>query len=607
MVVDTRDGMIDASHPYRSLRFKRGYFATTGGDLPQLDASWRGWSSGDLRISHDPDLPFAACANDGRLQVMVAIVGLVVSLDVTSTDPEAIVAFLHARLLESEDAFHTAMDACCGRFVCFYSSGAGVHVVGDATCMKMICFTTEPIVAIASHAALLAEVFAKPESAEAIEFWEASGASSYNMSFLPGFATAFDGIRLLAPNTCLALDTGTIRRVFPRGAIEGMPFERALEQVCDYLQDLAGKFAALGPLAISLTAGLDSRITAAAFSKLADRVSFFTYVRRGDRVNAVDAIVASRVAKANGLAHQKLSWTHEITASDNHHADYLKFAEVARCNTRFEHFYSLAYAYVANHPPALHVRSNIGEIGRARYHTAPFTELLRDAPTEVEKLARIYCQWTRARPHEFIHAEFSRYLKETDLIASSHRFDLLALYYWELLMPVWHGALLLESDMAYDTVSLFNCRRVLTTYLAMPFDRQVSRDSMVGCVEHMCPTMLREPFNPKAEQLTADELAPYLNVETGPITVTAIRQADGKVVARVSVADGVLTGDVEYAFYLLKGSERIATQWYGKQCEFVFDPQDLTAKDPLDVTGFAREVSNPENKYFKRVSVRTAD
>jgi hypothetical protein len=199
MVVDSGDGVIDASHPYKALEFKRGYYATTRGDLPQLNPSWRVWSFEDLRLSHDPDLPFAARAKNGHL---VAILGQVVSLDVTSAAPEEVAAFLLEKLLESEDAFHTAMDGCCGRFVCFFKAGAGVHVVGDATCMKMICFTTEPYVAIASHATLLAEVFARPESAKAIEFWEASGAKLYNMSFLPGLASLLEGIVVIVCIRC---------------------------------------------------------------------------------------------------------------------------------------------------------------------------------------------------------------------------------------------------------------------------------------------------------------------------------------------------------------------------------------------------------------------
>lgn len=501
--------MVEVKNQYEALEFKLGYYASTRGEVPRVH-HWTAWKYGDLAITHDPDLPFVARTENNHF---VVILGRIVSLDLPSTAPDDVAAFLLEKLIRSEDEFHAAMDGCCGRFVCLFSTGDSVRVVGDATGMKMICYATDPYVAISSHAALLAEVLAKQESAKAIEFVAASGGNTYNMAFLPGHATMYDGVRLVVPNTSLSLKTGAIWRVFPREPLAALPFDRAADLASGYLRDLANKFCAFAPLAISLTAGLDSRLTASAFMPPSDRVSFFTYVRRGERVNAVDAVIADRLSKANELPHGKVHFNYEISESDACYSDYQSFVEVARRNSRFEHFYPLAYAYLTNFPRgALHVRSNIGEIGRARYHTEPFGDITRAEVSEVEKLVRIYCRWTKADPHEFAYEEFRRYLEETDLQAGTHGFDWPALYYWEHLMPVWHGALLLESDMSHDTVCLFNCRRLLSTWLAMPFEQQVSRESMVACLRRLCSKMLDEPFNPPVAQLPQNEIAAYLKL-----------------------------------------------------------------------------------------------
>lgn len=593
--------LIGSDNPYAHLLFKLGYCATTG-EVPNVNPRWPVWSRGEFKITYDPDLQFVA--SEGA-DCWVAILGRIVTLDLASTIPGDVAAFLARELARSEEAFHSATDGCCGRFVCFYATAEGVRVVGDATGMKMLFYTREPYVAVASHAALLADAFAKPASAEVAEFCATSGIRQYNMAFLPGHATVYDGVRVLVPNTCLTLDRGTIRRVFPRERLQALPYERALEQACGYLRDLAQKVTSIAPLTLSLTAGLDSRLTASAFAESFGRISFFTYIRRGERINAVDAIIADRLAKENNLSHREVFFDHEIDAQSPQWVDYQKFVEVARCNTTFEHFYSLAYAYLATAPRGVvHVRSNIGEICRARYHISPFGEFVDADLPEPEKLVRIYNQWTKCKPHDYTREQFVQYLHETELLTNAYDFDLPALYYWEHLMPMWHASLLLEADMSHDTIGLFNCRRVLMTYLAMPFENQVSKASMIDSIRRLCPTLLAEPFNPPAADVPPHLYEYYFSGgKRPPITVIAHRTADTTVSATIQCGDGQFTGAVQYAFYLLKNSQRIDTRWYSSAAEVVFQVSGVTEADKLEVTGFARELANPEKKLFKQVNV----
>ena len=88
-----------------------------------------------------------------------------------------------------------------------------------------------------------------------------------------------------------------------------------------------------------------------------------------------------------------------------------------------------------------------------------------------------------------------------------------------------------------------------------------------------------------------------------PVKVTAFRQVDDTVRARVSVADGHLAGEVEYAFYLLSNSERIATRWYSKSAEVVFESGDVKDRTQLEVTGFVRQVSDHKKIHSKRVPI----
>jgi hypothetical protein len=89
--------------------------------------------------------------------------------------------------------------------------------------------------------------------------------------------------------------------------------------------------------------------------------------------------------------------------------------------------------------------------------------------------------------------------------------------------------------------------------------------------------------------------------------VTAFRQTDNTVLARVCLTEGHFSGELEYAFYLLNNAKRVATRWYTKSCEAVFRLDDVPDPDRLEVTGFVREVADPEKKAFKRTPVVRRD
>jgi hypothetical protein len=48
--------------------------------------------------------------------------------------------------------------------------------------------------------------------------------------------------------------------------------------------------------------------------------------------------------------------------------------------------------------------------------------------------------------------------------------DALDLFYWEHRMSCWHSNVVLESDFAFDTHVLFNCRWILERMLAVPVE-----------------------------------------------------------------------------------------------------------------------------------------
>ena len=73
-------------------------------------------------------------------------------------------------------------------------------------------------------------------------------------------------------------------------------------------------------------------------------------------------------------------------------------------------------------------------------------------------------------------------------------------------MAVWYGSLLLESDFAHETVSLYNCRELLSAFLSAPFESQISKQAMLDVIRKLWPSLLAEPINPNYSKIDPKEL-----------------------------------------------------------------------------------------------------
>jgi hypothetical protein len=161
--------------------------------------------------------------------------------------------------------------------------------------------------------------------------------------------------------------------------------------------------------------------------------------------------------------------------------------------------------YQANFGPGdVHVRSNLCEIGRAfwRQHTntASF-----DPAKWVRVLEAIKQRHRPRHPHSlaFAEAAFVEMFRELGYDAMDPAdpqllgYDGWDLFYWEHRMSTWHSQVLMGSDHAFDTVILFNSRRVLSTLLAAPLADRLKSTVLHRYIQATCPELRGIPVNPK--------------------------------------------------------------------------------------------------------------
>ena len=63
-------------------------------------------------------------------------------------------------------------------------------------------------------------------------------------------------------------------------------------------------------------------------------------------------------------------------------------------------------------------------------------------------------------------------------------------------MPTWHSQVVLESDVAFDTYCLFNCRYILKAFLSVSPEARKYNLTLRKIVDNIFPKFSFVPYNP---------------------------------------------------------------------------------------------------------------
>lgn len=462
------------------LLYARGFLLTPV-VRPLPAGHWRRVRLGAWHLAYDPRTPLTVAAgSDGA---WVAVLGLALDLRDLAAGPSAVAESLLRARDGGRDGLAAAVDHLVGRFVVIDGDPLGTYLQADATAMRSVFYAAAPLPrAVASHAQLAAEAAGAESSEFAVDGWLAN----HGAYCLPGRATPHAGIVQLTPNTELNLDSRSVGRVFPRAAPTPVTVQDAVDELRHLLHGQVEELARRQPLLTSLTAGLDSRTTLAITRPVHGSVRYFTYsLRYGAHVDNAghsrDLTTAREIAADLGLDHQVVTVDGKVDDPD--------LRRVMARNSQRVHNRGLAAAYMANLPAdRLHLRSNLFEIGRAYYRAQRNDR----PPLTPEVMASILCKKNPADPA--VIAEFAEFVDATGH-GSFDGYDPYDLFYWEHRSGVWLTSVYLESDLAHDTYTLLNSRRIYGTLLGVPLESRIRGDVYLELLRAMWPDVLKRPVN----------------------------------------------------------------------------------------------------------------
>ncbi len=271
-------------------RFARGFILSEQAIEPPVP-DWSHRTVAGLHLAHAPEVS-VSCATSGAN--VVAVIGHFVDTEHWRETDVAVQAAADA-LGRSDEAFLDLTDAWSGRYLVIFGTDAVLRVMTDATGMRAAFYALDGPFILASHARVAAQAAGAPAEPAWVDYQAmVTEVNSRLVTSAPGRLTPWSRIVFLPANQALDVRTRSLARIFPRGPIGASTTQAAAAFLAPRLAGQVATLVRTGrPVALSLTAGRDSRLSLAASRPVSDAITYFTY-RRAGRADTDAEVTAGR-------------------------------------------------------------------------------------------------------------------------------------------------------------------------------------------------------------------------------------------------------------------------------------------------------------------------
>lgn len=422
--------------------------------------------------------------------VEVFVMGLVFNPFNNDRNIENITKELAHRLSKSVDKFLDYLDELSGRFIVVTSKNDKTEVYHDACATRTVFYNKYgDSTVIASHSAIIGELLNIEPSKYSVEMLNHPTYSG--VRYLPGLLSPYDDVLPLTPNTKYTIETKKVERYYPRRPLKNAgkwSLNRKINNIIDLMIRQAENITAMDKVSISLTAGIDSRLTYAIFEQTKGDIEYFTHISENNpEAFEEDISIAKQLAKDVGKPHHIYKYN-----TNKDQEGYKEFRVIWQKNIGMYRGSVLMNKMYADTFPQdrIHVRSNLAEIGRV-YYKRYSHEL------NAKELARLYTK-TDFHKNEDVIKLFEEFMDVTGFEKKNlYNFEYHDLFYWEHRMALWHSWLLLEGDMSHETFILFNNRKLLENILEIPKEIREKSKLFIRIIKKIAPSALKYPVNGK--------------------------------------------------------------------------------------------------------------
>ena len=306
-----------------------------------------------------------------------------------------------------------------GRFVMILNINDSDYVFNDACGLRAVCYTYEGTeLYLASQPNLLKLVTDLKEGKRYNDYYESDYVKENKEHFIPCGITLFPEVQQLVPNHYLDVSAEKQIRFWPNKIFEKQNLDVALKKFAKLLGKTMKTASSKYDLAVSLTAGLDSRIILSACKDIAKDVEFYTLQYRKLSKKSKDITVPQEILSSFGYRHTI------VECRDMEDDGFLKIYENNSSLAHTDDWGNIALGILTNFPSGkMAVKGSCAEIGQNEC----FKNGIHPKHLSAEILLGYY-GWGQI---DFARAPIQKWLDEVSDESVNFGYYVLDLFYWD--------------------------------------------------------------------------------------------------------------------------------------------------------------------------------
>ena len=484
--------LMDERSAFRRYSFYKGFLITNGdllpiGDYPFYENHWSDYNIGAYTLRVHNEIKLTTYDGESGSWFIIGHAYNPFTVEYEEID-----------ILKSIDKAIDKLDilnSLTGVFVIGRISGRDIEFSLDTSGMLWSCYATfDDKIYISSHMNMIGDLFDLPMSKYVKKLISYKYYKYMLGNYLPGYITAFDGVKRLPPNMMLQYKNSNISvtRYYPHHALDMAETEEDYNAVIkdaakilkNTLRLISDKF---NKPYISLTGGRDSNVTFAAANGIYNKFKAFNYVSM-EREKA-DMVAAQRIA-----SHFNVPLDVYNVPDDNDNVfyfnEYKMITEHIDGNIgTFKDSDIRKKIVMKDSPVELEVKSWIGETVRA-YAYKYFG--LKKMPKKLKPrhwscMYKIFLGKRKLLKDTDKH--FADYIKKTELKENLFNYDESDFFVWEMMHGYKCGLNIGEMKLCFDITIPYNNRKLIDLLLRVPLNKRINDKLMVDLVRELNPEL----------------------------------------------------------------------------------------------------------------------
>ena len=466
-----------------NLLFRRQFIL--GPEYISFLKNWNFYEINDkFRLSYHPDLEFTEVSNKSKSLILL---GYILDPFKPNLSNKEIIKEILENLNNSNDIF-SELKSKGGRYAIIYKTENSMIIFNDPAGYRQIFYYNDRNDSLwcCSQPSLLLEkidlnvsqkikrdLYSTPLFKNSYEYW------------FPEKVTLYENVFHLTANHYLDLQTFEIKRYWPKEKLARIDIDSAIRHCSKILEGImTSAIHRFRKVAFGITSGLDTRILLSVSNSVAKQIHFFTHTHSSLDDSGSDVIIPKKILSDLNLDHNIFYHNHDINKSFE--SIFYKNVTAARM-TKLVNAHTI-YRYSKDCNDNLLVVNGVcSEITRNFYRLFQFFKL--DAKT--------LCVLSSMSKSKIAYDEFSKWLSDAEY-AADLGYNLLDLFYWENRNGIWSAMGYSEYDIAFESLSPFNCRSLLEIAIGVdktlrfPPDYKFHKE----LIRYNWPELLNYPINP---------------------------------------------------------------------------------------------------------------